>query len=143
FYIIDPDEETGMAGLKPLLEKADQLRLSVNPIAFVSPRPAHDICSVAEVKGADLILLGWHKPVLTRTALGGTVADVLEKASADVAVFVDRGLTAVRRVLVPFQGTPDDKAALELARRATAMGAEVTILHVIKPGREDSERLGA
>jgi len=143
FYIIDQDEETGINGLKPLLQKAEQLHLSVNPIAFVSPRPAQDICSVAEVKGANLVILGWHKPVVTRTVLGGTVADVLEKAPADVGVFVDRGLQAVRKVLVPFQGTPDDKAALMLARRMTAANAEVTILHVIKPGRADTERLGA
>ncbi len=143
FYIIDQNEETGVQGLKPLLEKAEQLHLPVNPIAFVSPRPAQDICSVAEVKGADLILLGWHKPVVTRTVLGGTVADVLEKAASDVGVFVDRGLQTVRKVLVPFQGTPDDKAALALARRMTANSAEVTILHVIKPGRSADERLGA
>ena len=49
----------------------------------------------------------------------------------------------MRKVLVPFQGTPDDKAALELARRMTAGSAEVTILHVIKPGRAEEERLGA
>jgi Kef-type K+ transport system membrane component KefB/nucleotide-binding universal stress UspA family protein len=143
FYIIDENEQTGMQGLKPLLDRAEQLRLPVNPIAFVSPRPAQDICSVAEVKGANLIVLGWHKPVVTRTVLGGTVADVLEKATADVGVFVDRGLQTVRKVLVPFQGTPDDKAALMLARRMTAANAEVTILHVIKPGRGESERLGA
>jgi nucleotide-binding universal stress UspA family protein len=143
FYIIDPEEESGMQGLRPLMERAEQLHLSVNPIAFVSPRPAQDICSVAEVKGADLIVLGWHKPVVTRTVLGGTVADVLDKAPADVAVFVDRGLQSVKKVLVPFQGTPDDKAALTLARRMTTANAEVTILHVIKPGRGDSERLGA
>jgi nucleotide-binding universal stress UspA family protein len=143
FYIIDEDEQSGLQGLQPLLDKAEQLHLPVNPIAFVSPRPAHDICSVAEVKGANLIVLGWHKPVVTRTVLGGTVADVLEKATTDVAVFVDRGLQTVRKVLVPFQGTPDDKAALMLARRMTAANAEVTILHVIKPGRDDTERLGA
>ena len=143
FYLVEDKEQSQVPGLGPLLDRAEKLNLTVSPISFVSPRPAEDICNVAEVKGADLILLGWHKPVLTRTALGGTVADVLEKASADVAVFVDRGLTTVRRVLVPFQGTPDDKAALELARRATAVGAEITILHVIKPGREANERLGA
>jgi Kef-type K+ transport system membrane component KefB len=143
FYIIDQDEETGMQGLKPLLETANRLHVAVNPIAFVSPRPAQDICNVAEVKGADLVLLGWHKPVVTRTVLGGTVADVLEKARADVGVFIDRGLQSVRKVLVPFQGTPDDKAALALARRMTAANAEVTILHVIKPGRGEEERLGA
>jgi len=142
FFIID-QEETGMQGLKPLLDRAEQMKVDVSPIAFVSPRPAEDICNVAEVKGADLVLLGWHKPVLTRTVLGGTVADVLEKAEADVGVFVDRGLQQVRKVLVPFQGTPDDKAALELARRMTAGSTEVTILHVIKPGRGEDERLGA
>jgi Kef-type K+ transport system membrane component KefB/nucleotide-binding universal stress UspA family protein len=142
FFFID-QEETGMLGLKPLLERAEHLKVDVSPIAFVSPRPAQDICNVADVKGADLVLLGWHKPVVTRTVLGGTVADVLEKARADVGVFVDRGLEQVRRVLVPFQGTPDDKAALSLARRMTAGSAEVTILHVIKPGRAEEERLGA
>jgi Kef-type K+ transport system membrane component KefB/nucleotide-binding universal stress UspA family protein len=143
FYIVGQDDESGMQGLKPLLETAAQLHLSVSPIAFVSPRPAADICNVAEVKGADLVILGWHKPVVTRTVLGGTVADVLEKAPATVAVFVDRGLQTVRKVLVPFQGSPDDKAALSLARRMTTSNAEVTILHVIKPGRAEDERLGA
>ena len=143
FYIVGQEDESGMAGLKPLLETAEALHLTVNPIAYVSPRPALDICNVAEVKGADLVILGWHKPVVTRTVLGGTVADVLEKAPATVAVFVDRGLQAVRKVLVPFQGSPDDKAALQLARRMTMANAEVTILHVIKPGRAEGERLGA
>ena len=143
FYIVGQDDENGIQGLQPLLETAEHLHLSVNPIAFVSPRPAVDICNVAEVKGADLVILGWHKPVVTRTVLGGTVADVLEKAPATVAVFVDRGLETVRKVLVPFQGSPDDKAALSLARRMTIANAEVTILHVIKPGRMEGERLGA
>jgi Kef-type K+ transport system membrane component KefB len=143
FYIVGQDDENGIQGLKPLLETAGRLHLSVSPIAFVSPRPALDICNVAEIKGADLVILGWHKPVVTRTVLGGTVADVLEKAPATVAVFVDRGLQTVRKVLVPFQGSPDDKAALSLARRMTAANAEVTILHVIKPGRMEGERLGA
>jgi Kef-type K+ transport system membrane component KefB/nucleotide-binding universal stress UspA family protein len=143
FYIVGQDDENGIQGLKPLLETAEGLHLSVNPIAFVSPRPAVDICNVAEVKGADLVILGWHKPVVTRTVLGGTVADVLEKAPTTVAVFVDRGLQSVKKVLVPFQGSPDDKAALSLARRMTTANAEVTILHVIKPGRMEGERLGA
>jgi Kef-type K+ transport system membrane component KefB/nucleotide-binding universal stress UspA family protein len=143
FYIVGQDDENGIQGLKPLMETAERLHVSVSPIAFVSPRPALDICNVAEVKGADLVLLGWHKPVVTRTVLGGTVADVLERAPATVGVFVDRGLQTVRKVLVPFQGSPDDKAALGLARRMTTSNAEVTILHVIKPGRMEGERLGA
>jgi Kef-type K+ transport system membrane component KefB/nucleotide-binding universal stress UspA family protein len=143
FYLMDRPERGGLQALQPLMNRADELRLAVKPIAFVSPRPARDICDVAEAKGANLIVLGWHKPVLARTVLGGTVAEVLEKAASDVAIFIDRGLTNVRRVLVPFQGTPDDKAALTLARRMTVANIEVTILHVIKPGRTEDERLGA
>jgi len=143
FYLAENQEQGGLHALQPLLDRADELRLGVKPIAFVSPRPARDICDVAAAKGANLVVLGWHKPVLARTVLGGTVAEVLENATSDVAIFIDRGLSTVRKVLVPFQGTPDDKAALALARRMTVANVEVTILHVIKPGRTDDERLGA
>ena len=48
-----------------------------------------------------------------------------------VAVLVDRGLTDVKRVLVPFIGSRHDRAALALARRLMRQaGAEVTVLHV-------------
>jgi nucleotide-binding universal stress UspA family protein len=125
-----------MEALEPLLEKAKALDVPVRPIAFVSRKPAEDICNVADVKQADLVILGWHKPLLSRTVLGGTVHDVMEAAHADVGVFVDRGLLQVKKVLVPYQGTEDDKGALRLARRLTLQtGVEVTILHVVTPER--------
>jgi nucleotide-binding universal stress UspA family protein len=120
----------------PLLGQADGLGLELRPVSFVSSQPARDICGVAELKGADLILLGWHRPLFNRAALGGTVNDVLEKAASDVAVLVDRGLSELRRVLVPYHGTPDDLRALALARRLCEQSAvEVTVLHVVPPGR--------
>jgi Kef-type K+ transport system membrane component KefB/nucleotide-binding universal stress UspA family protein len=122
--------------LSPLLDRARMLEAEVRTLGFVSQRPAHDICSVAEVKSADLILLAWHKPLFGSTVFGGTARAVMKNARAGVGVFVDRGLSQVRKVLVPFQGTAGDKAALELARRITKKsGVEVTILHVVRPDR--------
>ncbi|HEX8537148.1 MAG TPA: universal stress protein, partial [Cystobacter sp.] len=104
------------------------------PLSFVSAEPGLDICRTAEAKRADLIVLGWHKPLFGQTVLGGTVHEVMREAAGDVAVLVDRGLENVRRVLVPFSGSRHDRAALGLARRLLkGAGAEVTILHVTSP----------
>jgi nucleotide-binding universal stress UspA family protein len=133
-----PPEEGALA---PLLSRARNLGLEVRPLSFVSTEPGADICRTAEAKRADLILLGWHKPLFSRTLLGGTVHEVMGAAGTDVAVFVDRGLTTLRRVLVPFIGSPHDRAALGLARRLLRhAGAEITLLHVTSP---DEERQGA
>jgi Kef-type K+ transport system membrane component KefB/nucleotide-binding universal stress UspA family protein len=138
-------EHRAAATLAPLLDRAKSLDLDVRAISFVSPEPARDICNVAEVRAADLILLGWHKPVLSQTMLGGVVHDVLEHASATVGVLADRGLDQVRRILVPFQGSAHDRGALALANRLLIRPeVEVTILHVIPPDRTDTdEGLGA
>ena len=127
--------------LAPLMESASKLNVTVRPLSFVSAEPAADICRTALAKQASLILLGWHKPLLSQTLLGGTVREVMQEAQAKVAVLVDRGLTSVRRVLVPFMGSPHDRAALRLARRLMRnVNAEVTVLHVTSPERGTSAK---
>jgi Kef-type K+ transport system membrane component KefB/nucleotide-binding universal stress UspA family protein len=134
-----PDASEQSDTLEPLVERARALDIPVRPITFVSLKPSQDICDVARVKLADLVIMGWHKPLLTRTVLGGTVRDVMRHAPTTVGVFIDRGLSQVRKVLVPYQGAQDDKAALRLAQRFTEqMGVEVTVLHVVTPGRGGS-----
>jgi nucleotide-binding universal stress UspA family protein len=119
--------------LTPLVERASKLGLEVRPLSFVSAEPGRDICRTAEAKQASLILLGWHKPLFGRTMLGGTVSEVMQEAGTDVAVLVDRGLKQVRKVLVPFIGSPHDRAALGLARRLLGQPhTEVTVLHVTR-----------
>nr|WP_279636987.1 cation:proton antiporter [Corallococcus llansteffanensis] len=148
----EPLEGTGAEGtagsaLTPLLGRAEKLGLSVRTLSFVSSEPARDICRTAQAKRADLVLLGWHKPLFSQTVLGGTVHEVMQDASSTVAVLVDRGLSQVRRVLVPFVGSRHDRAALGLARRLFKQaGAEVTVLHVTSPegagtGRAQVEEL--
>jgi Kef-type K+ transport system membrane component KefB/nucleotide-binding universal stress UspA family protein len=123
--------------LAPLLGSARNLGLEVRPLSFVSSEPAADICRTAEAKRADLILLGMHKPLFSRTVLGGTVHEVMQGAGTDVAVLVNRGLKELRRVLVPFIGSPHDRTALKLAQRLLRhAGAEITLLHITTPGRD-------
>ncbi|RKH31664.1 cation:proton antiporter domain-containing protein [Corallococcus sicarius] len=136
---LDATGGTGAEGgagsaLTPLVGRAEKLGLSVRTLSFVSSEPARDICRTAQAKRADLVLLGWHKPLFSQTVLGGTVHEVMQEASSTVAVLVDRGLSQVRRVLVPFVGSRHDRAALGLARRLFKQsGAEVTVLHVTSP----------
>ncbi|MDC0712945.1 cation:proton antiporter [Stigmatella sp. ncwal1] len=126
-----PDE----GALAPLLSSAKRLELSVRSLSFVSSEPSADICRTAEAKRADLVLLGWHKPLFSRTMLGGTVHEVMREATTGVAVLVDRGLSETKRVLVPFIGSQNDRQALAIARRILRhTGAEVTVLHVTSPG---------
>jgi Kef-type K+ transport system membrane component KefB/nucleotide-binding universal stress UspA family protein len=137
FHLRHEAQPADASALTPLLERASKLSLPVRPLSFVSGEPGADICRTAVAKQANLILLGWHKPLLSRTLLGGTVHEVMQEAQVDVAVLVDRGLSSVRRVLVPFMGSSHDRAALGLARRLMRnVNAEVTLLHVTSPERK-------
>jgi Kef-type K+ transport system membrane component KefB/nucleotide-binding universal stress UspA family protein len=124
------------AALAPTLDHAQRRGMTVRPLQFVSRNPGDDIRDVARAKGVEVVVMGWHKPVWTRTVLGGTVNAVMRETDADVAVFIDRGLAwPPHRVLVPFAGTAQDRAALRLAARiATRLDATLTVLGVVRPG---------
>lgn len=121
--------------LAPLMDRAGELGMEVRPLSFVSSTPAEDICRVAEAKDVDVVVLGCHRPLWSRTILGGVVGDVLGSTSAHVAVLVDRGLDELRQILVPYAWSQQDQAALLLARRLVHFaGARLTVLFVPVPG---------
>ena len=128
--------------LAPLMTSAQDRGIAATPVQFVSRDVARDITDVAEAKRADLIVMGWHKPVISRSALSGTVYEVMQRAACDVAVYIEGRQGAEggwRRVLVPYVGGPHDRRAVELARRvATVEHAALTVLHV-GPGTAPSE----
>ncbi len=134
FYVESASGGGATAGLDALLEHAEELGVTVAPSSFVSNDPGPDICRVGKLKNVDLTLIGFHRPVLSQTLLGGTVGEVLDASEGMVGVFVDRGFEKVERVLVPFVGTPHDRAALGLARRLVRAGAMVTLLQVKSSG---------
>lgn len=120
--------------LSPVLKAAEADEVVVRPLSFATTDVGRDIVEVAHAKRAHLIVMGWHKPVIGRSILSGTVHEVMQNARADVAVYVERARGPWQRVLVPYRGGPHDRCALELARRAAAaIGAQVTVLQVVPP----------
>lgn len=122
--------------LLPALDAGGALGVQVRPVSFASLAPARDIVEVAHEKGAGLVLLGWHKPVIGRSILGGTVHEVMTEARAAVAVYLERRPEPWRRVLVLYRGGVHDRAAVELGRRIARGGVEVEVLRVAGPGAE-------
>jgi nucleotide-binding universal stress UspA family protein len=124
------------ASLQPLLEQAREAGVAVEPITLSASDVPEAIEAVVRQRHADLVLMGSHRAVLGKALLGGTVHRVLNTVPADVGIFVDRGYTTARRVLVPYLGGPHDRLALDLASRLGRHGgAEVTVLHVTPKDR--------
>jgi len=127
--------------LDALCAHAELQHVPVETIAFPSIDVSHDIIVTAATKDADLVLMGFHKPVWGRALLGGTVHRVMSECRCDVGVFIDRNLATPSRVLVPYAGGPHDRLALELAARiGRTTGAAVTILYVAPPSSAATAR---
>ena len=130
--------------LQRLREEAARLHMPLETMSFVTRDPGSDIANTANARGLDMILMGFHKPLLTHSILGGTVNRVFSSAECHVGVFVDRGFHGVRKVLVPHFGSSHDQVALELAGRiGRSSGAHVTVLHVNEPGRPPGDAAAA
>jgi Kef-type K+ transport system membrane component KefB len=144
-----PEFRSGLAEpsadpLRPLLEHASKNNVNVEPIEFVSRDVPQDIARVCRDTGVDLVLIGFHRPVFSKTILGGTVHRILQETPTDAAVFVDRGFLGAQRVLIPYLGSKHDRFALELGGRlAREAKAEITALHVVAPTRVKGDSLHA
>lgn len=115
-------------------ERPAWLAPGVKQIAFTSSEPARDIRRVADVKAADLVLLGAGDP-RQGAPLGPTAERVLlESRGATVAVLRDAAeLQRLDRALVVAAEDERDGELLELARRLLDGGAELAIAR--GPGR--------
>lgn len=138
---LDEAGESFDESLAPLLAQARARSLPVEPLSFVSRDVPSDINRIAREQNVSLVLIGFHKPIIGRTILGGTVHRVLAGCETDVAIFVDRGFRQARRILVPYLGSEHDRLAMALAARmARHTEANVTVLHVVAPFRSDDGR---
>jgi len=118
------------AAIQPLMQ----------PIVRVSNDVARETVQVAAMEGADLILLGWHRPAFSTNRLGGRVGQILSMAKTDVAVF-DRQDRRPERLLMPYVSGIHSNLGLELALRilVNQPSAYLTVLRVTVPGQIASE----
>ena len=111
----------------------------------IGRRAAEGILEAATEEEADLILFGWGGPpppgrkgarVRTVDAVfSPTIDEVVREAPCDIAVVKQRGVSDVRRILVPVRGGPHAELALRFADAlGRGLGAEVDALHVVPPG---------
>jgi nucleotide-binding universal stress UspA family protein len=138
-YRTDLDEAESPAITGPLASVISAM--PVEPISFTSRDVPSDIARVARIRQADIILMGYHKPVFGQAILGGTVHRVLTGSDTDVAIFVNRGYESSMPILVPYLGGIHDRLALDLAGRiARSNSANVTVLHVVPPDRNSTDQ---
>lgn len=137
----NPPEALASAGLE-----AAQLKGRV--LDTRAGEPSVEIVRAARESGASFIVMCTHTGVLrVGRPLGGTALGVLEAAPCPlVLVRPERGTRpwALRRILLPHDGTPTTSAAVGpaavLAREA---GAELVVLHVAGPRARLSDEAGA
>jgi nucleotide-binding universal stress UspA family protein len=113
-----------------------EVRERLRPIVRVSSDIARETNNIAVLEHTDLILVGWHRPVFDQNRLGGRVGQLLNSARTDVAVFVDRGLQQITKILVPYATSLHNELGLELALRLLMNGeyVQLQVLRVTSPG---------
>jgi nucleotide-binding universal stress UspA family protein len=99
---------------------------------------ASGIIGVAESRPETrLILLGWRGPLTLGRVRASVDKEVLRSARCDVAVFLDRHLEHVQRILVPAGGGPHARLGLRMAYDlARSEGAQVVVLRVARPAED-------
>ncbi|CAN1220334.1 Cation/H(+) antiporter 15 [Linum perenne] len=124
--------------------------IEVHPLTALAPFVTmhDDICSLAEDRRINFVILPFHKPPSRDGKLdeeGGSISfrgvnlNVLGNAPCTIGIFVDKGFgentneedaCGKRQVALLFFGGPDDREALAYATRMAASG--VVHLHVVK-----------
>lgn len=127
--------------LRQLMQSAQSEGLPV----FTRLRVAADVTAslLREVDDhVKLVLLGWPATTDPAEFAAGTVRQLINRAPANVAVLLDRGLRYVRRVLVPVGGGRHSRLAVRLAYEiGEHADVQITVLHCFQEAQtaEDLE----
>ncbi|NBC84761.1 MAG: amino acid permease [Bacteroidetes bacterium] len=98
---------------------------------------AHDVfgalVSESQAQKSDLLLMGWQGGFNVRRIYNSPIQRIMADLPADLAVLKDRGVTSIRRILLPWGGGLHAQLGLEVATRiAGATGATVQLLRVVR-----------
>jgi len=104
----------------------------VSAMSFPSAAPGRDLALLAELQGADLVLVGTHTPLIGTAVLGGPLLELAAGLRrADLAMLVDRGGAGEGPVLL-LRGGAHDAAVGRLGERLRAAGREVRELQAVQ-----------
>lgn len=122
------DGSDGEGTAVALAEAAREAGAQLEPVTVQADDVAGTIRSFADLKGADAILLGLHRPLWGGAQLGGPVATIANNPTCDVMVLHDRGLAKVSRVVLGIGGDDDDGARRVAERIAEQSRAELVVV---------------
>jgi nucleotide-binding universal stress UspA family protein len=101
-------------------------------VVRVSGAPAEAILRAADAPDVDVVALGLRSDA--RAGIGHVARELLERSSRMLLV-VRQGMIpvgALRRILVPLEGSPSTSAAMRVADDAfCARGREIVLIHVV------------
>ena len=125
----DSFSEESTNALALMMERAQERNARIVPLATQSSFPAREILAAARRKSAELIVLGWHRPVISANILGGIVGEVIADSPVPVVILVSSGQTAPQRIVGLVSDSGSGRLVRELAfRMAHASGAELVLL---------------
>ena len=138
----------GRRYLEIVIEQAKQWDVPVHTMIRLGRDVAKAIRKTVEENASALIVLGW--PGYTNTAgrvFGSVIDDIVDNPPTDIAVVRYRKYRPLRAVLVPVAGGPNSRRAARLAASMAAQSPDgpvkVTVLHVIREGASERERVRA
>ena len=112
--------------------------IDLRTVVRIGRRAAEGIVELAAEDEADLIIFGWggrppgKREDADEPVFSATIDEVVRDAPSDIAVVKQRGITQVKRILVPVRGGPHAELALRFAAAlGTSFDAEVDALHVV------------
>jgi amino acid transporter/nucleotide-binding universal stress UspA family protein len=138
----------GRAFLETVIHEAKPQNVPVHTIIRLGRDVAESVRKTVEENASDMLVLGW--PGFTNTAgrLFGSVIDpIVDNPPTDIAIVRYRQRRPVRKILVPVATGPNSRRAVKMAVDMAQFGdhgpAQVTLLHVIPPGKRNGDLVRA
>jgi nucleotide-binding universal stress UspA family protein len=144
-----PDFETIMHGSAEdlLTDELERTHVAAHAVAMPDGSPGRALHLAAKRHRASLIVVGSaHRGIIGRVLAGDVTMGALHGAECPVIVaphgFAERD-SALQTIGVGFDGTPESRAATELARDlATTAGARLNVIRVLEPPPPGGPALG-
>jgi len=128
--LIDRLEQHQQAVLAQVAEQVRAHNVPYYSAVCVAPTVAEGIIREVAVSGnVRLVVMGWPATIERADRSEHLVTEVLARAPADVAVFLNRGVGTLQHILMPFGGGVHSRLALRLASIiAQTSGAHLVVL---------------